>query len=109
MKFKLFNDELKSALQSATQFVNQPNVDPKSLGLEYIESTSKSVISIGYEERSSASIPVSFKTVTIGNMSDSMEVLEKNLESEQSKVANIICHDISVDAEGTLTVVIMHQ
>lgn len=99
-KFKFFVMECKDNKLSAkmkkeiTDFVNGGKVTPKSIGVEFIESNSNLVVSVGYtEKKTTGKFDISIKK--IGKFSGVSDVasIEKNMEKVASKTNGIICHE----------------
>jgi len=99
-KFKFFVIDYKDGkLTSKVKkeiltFANSGKVTPKSVGVEFIESNSTLVVSLGYTESKIANkFDISIKKV--GNFSGISDVpsVEKNMEKIASKVDGIICHE----------------
>lgn len=99
-KFKFFVIDYKEGKLSAktkkeiTDFANNGKVIPKSIGIEFIESNSTLVVSLGYSQKKSKNkYDISVKKV--GNFSGVSDVpaVEKSMEKIASKIDGIICHE----------------
>ncbi len=98
-KFKFFVIDYKDKLNAKTkkeiiEFANQEKVTPKSVGVEFIESNSTLVVSLGYTEKKNTNkFDISIKK--IGKFSGVADVpaIEKSMEKVASKVNGIICHE----------------
>lgn len=93
-----FDEVSKNELKA---FLNQ-GYSLKSLGVEYIESLGKAVVSIGYSPETS---PLHYDLVIEpAGMLDihHPEILEKALETAAAKWDDIICHEFFVTEQGAV-------
>jgi len=113
-KFKIFQGTLeegklsKSLTKELKKFAAQPKVDPKSIGIEYLESKKEVIVSLGYAERSNKKT-IDFKLKQIGNLSEGSNVLELKSEKAASKFENIICHELFVDGSDNMHMIFMTE
>ena len=77
-------------------FINQDGIVPRSLGIEFIEPTSKVMISVGYEEDTEPNTGFGLNLVKLGLVTD-LEVTQEKMGIEASKLNGIICHEFFVD------------
>lgn len=99
-KFKFFvvsyqDGKLSTKLKKEIiEFTNGGKVTPKSIGVEFIESNSTLIISIGYsEKKSSNKFDISIKKVGKFAGTSDIPSIERNMEKVASKVNGIICHE----------------
>jgi hypothetical protein len=118
-KFKVFtgaladDGSLGGLAGEVEAWVRSSKVAPKSIGVEYVESLGKLVLSIGYRD-DEAAYGVKLQTVHIGKV-DSLDAaslarLEQAMASASARLADIVCHELYVTAENDLLMVFMtHQ
>lgn len=99
-KFKLFAVDFKDNKLSAKSkkeiinFINGEKVLAKSIGVEFLESDSTLIISIGYiEKKNSIKFDLSIKKIGTFSGVDSIPSIEAKMESIAYKIENIICHE----------------
>jgi hypothetical protein len=118
-KFKLFAGALDAdgtigaLAKQAASWANGARVAPKSIGVEYLESSKKILLTIGYRDDESAyAIQLTSVPITRLGALDGADVsrVEGEMEKASSKLSNIICHELYVTETGDLTMVFMtHQ
>lgn len=99
-KFKFFSIESKDGKISAKakkeilSFTNNEKITPKSVGVEFVESDSTLIISIGYSSRKDSN-KYNLVTKKIGKFTGSNDIpaVEKSMEKVASKLDGIICHE----------------
>ena len=118
-QFKLFTGVLQPdrtlgpLAKEIADFVATNKVAAKSLGMEYLESAKRLVISLGYHT-AEPWYPVAITCVGLGKAADltgkSLGALEQALAAASAKVPNIICHDLYITDDKEFLVVFMsHQ
>jgi len=118
-KFKVFTGKLASdqslgSLAAEVEgWVKSAKVAPKSIGVEYIESSRTLLLSIGYRDDEPA-YPIKLSTVRIGKIEATdaagLAELERSMVGASNKLSNIICHELYVTEDGDLLMVFMtHQ
>lgn len=111
-KFKIFQGTLengklsKSLTQELKKFAAQPKVDPKSIGIEYLESKNEVIVSLGYAEKTNKK-SIEFSLKKIGNLSEGLNVLELKAEKVAAKFDKIICHELFVDGTDEFHMIFM--
>jgi hypothetical protein len=112
-KFKVFVgssvEELDRQIQS---FTSNGSLAPKSIGVEYLESRDKLVLSLGYrdDEAGYATRLLSKSAGTVDvDSSDSLSALESALESVAEAAGTIICHELFVKGNGEVHAVFLAQ
>jgi hypothetical protein len=117
-KFKVFVGALDAdgtvgQLAKAVQaWAAQANVAPKSVGVEYVESAGKLLLTIGYRD-DEPGYPVSLTSVPVGrldNLDDAaIARLEQQMGQASGKLARVICHELYVTDKRELLMVFMTQ
>jgi len=115
-KFKLFAGTLDSdgsigtLARQVASWVRGAKVAPKSIGIEYLESTRRVLLTIGYRDDEPAyaveltSVPVA----RLGALDEAdLARVQKELEHTGSKLQRVICHELYVTEAGDLTMVFM--
>jgi len=99
-KFKFFVIDYKEGKLSAktkkeiTDFANNGKITPKSVGVEFIESNSTLIISLGYSQKKSKdNFDISVKKVGKFSGVSDVPTVEKSMEKVASKIDGIICHE----------------
>jgi hypothetical protein len=111
-KFKLFTGELSGTSLGALantieNFANSPKVAAKSIGVEYLESEKKLVISLGYRD-DEASYPIKLHVENLGHWDGkNTETLETAMAQATDKLASILCHELFVTEKGDFCMVLM--
>ena len=117
-KFKIFSGPLAAdktigdLADQITGFVAEHKVAAKSIGVEYLESAKKLIISLGYREGDDA-YPIKVHTVSLGQIGglaiDDMSRLEEAMTAACDKIENIICHELYITDDGDFLVVFMSR
>src|SRR5262245_23691009 len=117
-KFKVFagqldaNKTLGSLADDVANFVRESKVAPKSIGVEYLESVGKLIITLGYRD-DEPGYPVRLNCVSLGkvsNLSGDFAELEAAMMAAGQKQTNIICHELYVTEDREFLMVFMtHQ
>lgn len=117
-KFKIFTgplaaDKTIGALaDQITAFVTEHKVAAKSIGVEYLESAKKLIISLGYRE-GDESYGVNVATVSLGKIggleTGDVSRLEAAMTDACQKIENIICHELYITEDGDFLVVFMSR
>lgn len=101
--FKLFVGKFENGTFSqdeANAFINGSEVAPRSLGIEFLESTSEVVLSVGYESTDS-NTGHELTLVELGELdTKDFSALEARMSEEASKLDGIICHEFFVNNEN---------
>ena len=117
-KFKIFSGPLAAdktigdLADQITGFVAEHKVAAKSIGVEYLESAKKLIISLGYREGDDA-YPIKVHTVSLGKIgglaTGDMSRLEEAMTAACDKIENIICHELYITDDGDFLVVFMSR
>ncbi|MEP7122838.1 MAG: hypothetical protein ABJE95_18070 [Byssovorax sp.] len=115
-KFKIFSGPLAAdntigALGGQIEsFVAEHKVAAKSIGVEYLESAKKLIISLGYREGDDG-YAIKIKTVSLGKIggleTGDTARLEEAMTAACEKIDDIICHELYITDDGDFLVVFM--
>lgn len=117
-KFKVFagvldaDNTIGSLADEVAKFARESQVAAKSIGVEYIESVKRIIITLGYRDDEPA-YPIKLNCVALGKvdlMGDDFSNLEQVMASASQQQSNIICHELYVTSDNELLMVFMtHQ
>lgn len=117
-KFKIFSGPLAAdktigdLADQITGFVAEHKVAAKSIGVEYLESAKKLIISLGYRE-GDESYPIKVHTVSLGKIgglaTGDMSRLEAAMTAACDKIEGILCHELYITDDGDFLVVFMSR
>ena len=117
-KFKVFTGTLQAdntlgpLADEVSRFVQESNIAPKSIGVEYLESAERLILSLGYRD-DEPGYPVTLHSVPLGKVDTSgsdFQALEHKMAQASSGLSNIICHELYITDEQDLLMVFMtHQ
>jgi len=114
-KFKFFlldfkNGKLSKADQKAvTDFANGAGVLVKSIGIEYIESEKRVLLSLGYEGRRNAE-RVGIAISKIGKLdAKKLEKSETKMAQLAAKAGQVICHELFIDDKKQLFAIFLKR
>jgi len=114
-KFKIFVGELAadgSVADLATKvasFAETEGVAAKSIGVEYLESLKKAVITLGYRT-DEAPYPIRLQAVALGKLqvlAADFSALESAMAKAAEKHSNVICHELYVTENQDFFLVLM--
>lgn len=115
-KFKVFSGKLAadntlgSLAGTIEAWVRDAKVAPKSIGVEYLESSKLLVLSVGYRD-DEAAYGVALRTVKVGQVgmldATGTAALEQAMGKACAGVSDIICHELYVTDGGDLLMVLM--
>src|SRR5689334_15968229 len=114
-KFKIFTGTLAAdktlgpLADEIALFAFKERIAAKSIGVEYIESAKKLIISLGYSD-DEPFYPIEVKSVPLGKVGDLGEADVARLEQAMSASATedkIICHELYVTDEGDFVTIFM--
>jgi len=90
-------------------FVDNPGLSAKSVGVEFLESRSLALVSVGFAP--GAGRPVRLSCAEISKVGDGGEADLDRISAEMSaaaeKVGSVVCHEFYVTADGTLFAVFL--
>jgi hypothetical protein len=117
-KFKVFSGELKSddtignLATEIADFANQRRVAAKSIGVEYLETAQRLIISLGYRE-DEEHYPIKLNSVHLGKIETiggDFATLEQKMAEASKRFDNIICHELYVTEDHDFMMIFMtHQ
>jgi hypothetical protein len=117
-KFKIFTgtlaaDKTLGALgREVAAFVRDNNVAAKSIGVEYLESAKKLILTLGYRD-DEATYPIALRSVPLGKIeglnTDDMSRLEAAMEAAAADITNLLCHELYITEEGDFLMVTMSR
>jgi hypothetical protein len=115
-KFKVFSgalgqDRTMGPLAGEIEaWVRSAKVAPKSIGIEYVESAGRLLLSIGYRD-DEAAYAVKLSTVAIGRIegldAGGLAKVEQAMAGAAGKVKDVICHELYVTEKNELLMVFM--
>jgi hypothetical protein len=92
-----------------SRFVKESNAAAKSIGVEYLESADRLVITLGYRDDEEG-YPVKLSSRSLGKIealgSDFTE-LERRMTEAAAEFSNIICHELYVTEEHDFMMIFM--
>jgi len=93
-------------------FAKSEGVAAKSIGVEYLESLKKVVISLGYRT-DEAPYPIKLQSVALGKLqvlASDFSLLERAMADAAAKHSNVICHELYVtENQDFFLVLMMHE
>jgi hypothetical protein len=117
-KFKVFVGELNAdqtvgeMANEVAAFAEQNKVAAKSIGVEYLESAKRLIITLGYRD-DEESYPIQLQSVHLGKIDapgHDFTALEQKMAEAGGKLQNIICHELYVTESNDFVMVFMtHQ
>jgi hypothetical protein len=114
-KFKVFAGELDAnktigpLAGQITKFVSESKVAAKSIGVEYIESAARLIITLGYRD-DEPWYPVEINCVSLGKIDargSDCAALEQAMSRAAQKHSNIICHELYVTDDREFLMIFM--
>jgi hypothetical protein len=114
-KFKIFTGELAAdhtigaLAEEVSDFAKQSGVAAKSIGVAYLESAKRLVITLGYRSDEDA-YPIKLHCIPLGRIDlkdHDFDALEKAMARATSHHRNIICHELYLTSTRDLMMVLM--
>ena len=114
-RFKVFAGELDQnktigpLAGQITSFVKEAKVAAKSIGVEYIESAGRLIITLGYRD-DEPWYPVDVSCVSLGKidaLGSDFAALEQAMSEAAQKHSNIICHELYVTDDREFLMIFM--
>lgn len=107
-KFKIFTGgDAQEISEGIAAFVKDSGMAAKSLGAEYLESSGKLVVTLGYTDKEQ-SYPVGVKDANVGRFDPAYpSETETAISDAANKLDRIICHSPYFDDRGDLHVLFM--
>jgi hypothetical protein len=117
-KFKIFTGALADdktigpLAEQIAAFVAERKIAAKSIGVEYLESAKKLIITLGYREDEDT-YPVKVSTVSLGKIggleSGDVSRLEAAMSDACTAFDGIICHELYITDDGDFLVVFLSR
>ena len=117
-KFKVFSGELApdktigKLADEVAAFASKSKIAAKSIGVEYVESAGRLLITLGYRD-DVESYPIKLHSVSLGKIDPAAKdfrPLEKAMSEATAKYRNIICHELYMtDERDTVMVFMTHE
>ena len=114
-KFKVFAGPLHTdntigpLAEEVSRFVKESHAAAKSIGVEYLESAERLIITLGYRDDEEG-YPVKLSSVSLGKIealgSDFAE-LERRMSEASAQFDNIICHELYVTEDHDFMMIFM--
>jgi len=114
-KFKVFagplheDNTIGPLAADISQFVSESNVAAKSIGVEYLESADRLIITLGYRD-DEPGYPVKISSVSLGKidaLGDDFAQLEGEMQKAGARFPNIICHELYITDEHDFMMIFM--
>ncbi|MCI0336671.1 MAG: hypothetical protein L0226_03770 [Acidobacteria bacterium] len=116
-KFKIFSGSLgkdKSLgplADEVAHFVVEHRVAAKSIGIEYLESIRRLIITVGYRDDETP-YPIKLISVSLGKVGDlvarnEFDQLERAISEASAKLDKIICHELYITDDHEFLMVFM--
>ena len=114
-KFKVFagplneDDTIGPLADEIARFVRDSKAAAKSIGVEYLESAERLVITLGYRDDEEG-YPVKLSSVSLGKieaLGDDFGELERRMTEASARFSNIICHELYVTGDHDFMMIFM--
>jgi hypothetical protein len=117
-RFKVFSGELEpghridALAKKVTDFVasGQGKIAPKSIGVEYLESAHRLIVTLGYRD-DEPGYPVALHAVSLGRVAhldgDDFTALEAKMAEAGGKLERVICHELFITEDHEFLMVFM--
>ena len=114
-KFKVFAGPLHTdntigpLAEEVSRFVRESGAAAKSIGVEYLESADRLIVTLGYRDDEEG-YPVRLSSVTLGKIEafgDDFADLERRMADASASFHNIICHELYVTEEHDFMMIFM--
>ena len=106
---KTFNSEadVHDLLREVEQWGNDHQVGPKSIGVEYVESTHTIVMSMGYRSDENYSVKMYSEMISVIKDEGDYGHIEADISKAAAEHPHIICHEMFITANNELYMVFM--
>jgi hypothetical protein len=114
-KFKVFagplhaDDTIGPLAEEISRFVNESKAAAKSIGVEYLESADRLIITLGYRDDEEG-YPVKLNSVSLGKieaLGNDFGELERRMTEASARFPNIICHELYVTGDHDFMMIFM--
>ena len=113
-RFKVFtgeagtDDAIGGLFGQVERFVSERRVAAKSIGVEYLEAAGRLVFTLGYrEDEPPYGVRITRRSLGRVDSLDDLGGLEQRMADAAASLANVICHELFVTAEGEFVMVFM--
>ena len=114
-KFKVFagplgeDNTIGALAEEVARFVRESGAAAKSIGVEYLESADRLVVTLGYRDDEEG-YPVRLSSVSLGRaeaVGSDFADLERRMADASAQFHNIICHELYVTEEHDFMMIFM--
>jgi hypothetical protein len=114
-KFKVFagplheDNTIGPLAEEIARFVRESGAAAKSIGVEYLESADRLIVTLGYRD-DEAGYPVRLSSVSLGRVEavgPDFADLERRMAEAGSQFQNIICHELYVTEDHDFMMIFM--
>jgi hypothetical protein len=114
-KFKVFAGDLQpdktigGLAETVAAFATENKIAAKSIGVEYLESAKRLIITLGYRD-DEAGYPIKLHSVSLGKVdaaSGNFSALEQAMAEASANLSNVICHELYVTDEQDFLMIFM--
>lgn len=114
-KFKVFAGPLHTdntigpLAEEVARFVQESGAAAKSIGVEYLESADRLIVTLGYRDDEEG-YPVKLSSVSLGQieaLGSDFTDLERRMAEASAGVRNIICHELYVTEDHDFMMIFM--
>ena len=110
-KFKVFTTSGANVAELGAQvegFVADGQVAAKSIGVEYLESAGKLVLTLGYrDDEPGYGVRITSRSVGVVDSLDDLGGLEARMSEAAGNLAGVLCHELFVTDSGEFVMVFM--
>ena len=114
-KFKVFagpldaDDTIGPLAEEISRFVRDSKAAAKSIGVEYLETAERLIITLGYRDDEEG-YPVKLSSVSLGKieaLGGDFGELERKMTEASAQFSNIICHELYVTGDHDFMMIFM--
>lgn len=114
-KFKVFAGDLQAdktiggLADTVAAFAAENKIAAKSIGVEYLESAKRLIITLGYRDDEEA-YPIKLHSLSLGKVdasSGDFSALEQAMAEASAKLSKVICHELYVTDEHDFLMIFM--
>ena len=114
-KFKVFagplnaDDTIGPLAEEISGFVRDSKAAAKSIGVEYLESAGRLIITLGYRDDEEG-YPVKISSISLGKietLGGGFDELERKMTEASAQFSNIICHELYVTGDRDFMMIFM--
>jgi hypothetical protein len=115
-RFKVFSGELEpghridALAKKVTDFAASGKIAPKSIGVEYLESAHRLIVTLGYRD-DEPGYPVALHAVSLGRVAhlegEDFSELEAKMAEAGARLQSVICHELFITEDHEFLMVFM--